>query len=188
MKNGLFSLGLVIKSNHNFEKTQWLVATSLTLGNFIKIDSTLVTHQRSTLFHSTWALRPTHTWLFMPSRCVSVAMMGGQPLWAIDISLAFKSGNLIKVLVPGSEVPLASPSKVGLPSPRFNIWWFGIREHDRNFGENGSQHMTYLPRWSNFETLCQSQTFSRQKEREKNQGSRYEETKSMYPPSLVTLL
>lgn len=37
-------------------------------------------------------------------------------------SLAFKSGNLIKVLVPGFEVPFASPSRVGLPSPRFNAW------------------------------------------------------------------
>ena len=145
MKNGLFSLGLVIKSNHNFEKTQWLVATSLTLGNFIKIDSTLVTHQKSTFFHSTQALKPTHTCLCMPLGHTSVTVMGGRPPWGIDISLAFKSGNLIKVLVPSSKVPFASPSKVGLPSPRFNTWWFGIKKRVKNFGENGSQHVDIPP-------------------------------------------
>ena len=56
-------------------------------------------------------------------------------------SLAFNSENLIKVLVLGSKIPLASPSSVGLPSPRFKSWWFGVREHVRSFGESGSQHV-----------------------------------------------
>nr|POE50391.1 hypothetical protein CFP56_35564 [Quercus suber] len=71
--------------------------------------------------------------------------MGGQPLRGINISLALNSGNLIKVLVPGFEVPLTSLSRVGLPSPRFNTCWFEIRERVRNFGENGSQHVDIPP-------------------------------------------
>ena len=43
-------------------------------------------------------------------------------LHAIVVSLAFKSGNLIKVLVSGFEIPFASPPKTGLPSPRFKAW------------------------------------------------------------------
>ena len=60
-------------------------------------------------------------------------------------SLAFKSNNLIKVLVFGSEVPFASPSRTGLPSPKFKTWWSSIRERVRNFGENGSQHVDIPP-------------------------------------------
>nr|POE52424.1 hypothetical protein CFP56_66182 [Quercus suber] len=63
----------------------------------------------------------------------------------IVASLAFKSSNLIKVLVSGSKVPFASPSEIGLPSPRFKAWWFGIRECVRNFGENGSQRVDIPP-------------------------------------------
>ena len=55
------------------------------------------------------------------------------------MSLAFKSNNLIKVLVSGSEVPFTYPSRIGLPSPRIKAWWSGIRERVRNFGESGSQ-------------------------------------------------
>ena len=57
----------------------------------------------------------------------------------IVVSLAFKSNNLIKVLVSGSEVPFTYPSRIGLPSPRIKAWWSGIRERVRNFGESGSQ-------------------------------------------------
>ena len=64
---------------------------------------------------------------------------------AIVTSLAFKSSNLIKVLVFGSEVPFASPSRTGLPSPKFKTWWSSIRERVRNFGENGSQHVDIPP-------------------------------------------
>ena len=55
------------------------------------------------------------------------------------VSLAFKSSNLIKLLVFASEVPFAFPSRIGLPLLRFKAWWFGIRERVRNFGESGSQ-------------------------------------------------
>ena len=60
-------------------------------------------------------------------------------------SLPFKSGNLIKVLVSSSEVPFTSPSRVGLPLPRFKAWWSGIRECVKNFGENGSECVDIPP-------------------------------------------
>nr|POF02446.1 hypothetical protein CFP56_28056 [Quercus suber] len=80
----------------------------------------------------------------------------------IVASLAFKSSNLIKVLAFGSEVPFASPSRIGLPSAKFKIWWFGIREHVRNFGDNRSQRVDIPPIFQGDLTLklCQSQTFN----------------------------
>ena len=59
--------------------------------------------------------------------------------------MAFKSSNLIKLLVFASEVPFASPSRIGLPLLRFKEWWFGIRERVRNFEESGSQHVDISP-------------------------------------------
>lgn len=60
-------------------------------------------------------------------------------------SLAFKIWNLIKVLVPSLEVPLATPSRIGLPLLRFKTRWSGIRERVRNFGESGSQRVDSPP-------------------------------------------
>lgn len=37
-------------------------------------------------------------------------------------SLAFKSNNLVKVVVSSSEVPFTSPSQARLPLPRFKEW------------------------------------------------------------------
>ena len=64
---------------------------------------------------------------------------------AIVASLAFKSKNLIMVLVSGSKVPFASPSRTRLPSPKFKAWWSGIREHVRKFRESGSQRVDIPP-------------------------------------------
>ena len=48
-------------ANHTLEKNQWLVATSLTFGNSIKIDP-ILSHTLKVpftlIFYSTWALKP----------------------------------------------------------------------------------------------------------------------------------
>ena len=54
-------------------------------------------------------------------------------LLAVVPSLAFKKENLIKILVSSSVIPFTSPTKNGLPLPRFKSWWFDIRERVRNF-------------------------------------------------------
>ena len=60
-------------------------------------------------------------------------------------SLAFKRENLIKILVTSLEIPFTSPTKTGLPSPKFKSWWFDIREGVRNFGESGAQRVDVPP-------------------------------------------
>ena len=60
-------------------------------------------------------------------------------------SLAFKKENLIKILVLSPKIFLTSPTRNGLPSPRFKSWWSNIRECVRNFGESGAQRMDVPP-------------------------------------------
>lgn len=64
---------------------------------------------------------------------------------AVVASLGFKRENLIKILVTSPEIPFTSPTRAGLPSPRFKSWWFDIREHVRNFGESGAQQVDVPP-------------------------------------------
>ena len=59
-------------------------------------------------------------------------------LLVIVASLAFKKENLIKILVLSPKIFLTSPTRNGLPSPRFKSWWSNIRECVRNFGESGA--------------------------------------------------
>ena len=56
-------------------------------------------------------------------------------LLVVVASLAFKRENLIKILVSSPKIPFTSPTRVGLPLPRFKLWWSVIREHVRNFGK-----------------------------------------------------
>ena len=58
---------------------------------------------------------------------------------SVVTSLGFKRENIIKILVSSPEIPFTSPTKAGLPSPKFKSWWSNIREHVRNFGESGAQ-------------------------------------------------
>ena len=60
-------------------------------------------------------------------------------LLVVVASLAFKRENLVKILISSSEIPFTSPTRTGLPSPRFKSWWSDIRERVRNFGESGAQ-------------------------------------------------
>ena len=56
-------------------------------------------------------------------------------------SLAFKKENIIKILVSSPKIPFTSPTRNGLPSPRFKSWWSDLKERVRNFGENDAQLM-----------------------------------------------
>ena len=58
---------------------------------------------------------------------------------AVVASLAFKKENLIKILVSSPKIPFTSPTRTGLPSPRFKLWWSDIRERVRNFRESSAQ-------------------------------------------------
>ena len=84
---------------------------------------------------------PPQNW-FWPRRTWHFSF---QALSDITASLAFKSGNLFEVVVPGAEIPITSSSWARLPSPRFKIWWFGIRERVRNFRESESQCLDISP-------------------------------------------
>ena len=64
---------------------------------------------------------------------------------AVVAFLAFKKENLIKILVSNPEIPFTSPTRNGLPSPRFKSWWSDIRERVRNFGESGAQRVDVPP-------------------------------------------
>ena len=56
-------------------------------------------------------------------------------------SLAFKKENIIKILVSSPKIPFTSPTRNGLPSPRFKSWWSDLKERVRNFGENDAQQI-----------------------------------------------
>ena len=60
-------------------------------------------------------------------------------------SLAFKKENLIMILVSSPKILFTSPTRNGLPSPRFKSWWSDIRERVRNFGESGAQRVDIPP-------------------------------------------
>nr|POE67611.1 hypothetical protein CFP56_45898 [Quercus suber] len=64
---------------------------------------------------------------------------------AVVTSLAFKKENLIKILVSSLEIPFTSPTRNGLPSPRFKSWWSDIRKRFRNFEECGAQQVDVPP-------------------------------------------
>nr|POF06655.1 hypothetical protein CFP56_29244 [Quercus suber] len=64
---------------------------------------------------------------------------------AVVATLGFKKENLIKILVSSPKIPFTSPTRAGLPSPRFKSWWSNIREHVRNFGESDAQWVDVPP-------------------------------------------
>ena len=77
-------------------------------------------------------------------------------------SLAFKKENLIKILVSSLEIPFTSPTRNGLPSPKFKSRWFDIRDPVRNFGESGAQRVDVPPIFQGdltLKPLSKSQTF-----------------------------
>ena len=66
-------------------------------------------------------------------------------LLVIMAFLAFKKENLIKILVSSPEILFTSFTRNGLPSPRFNSWWFDNRECVRDFGESDAQRVDIPP-------------------------------------------